>query len=499
MEIIEIIYLKFLNLCYNNELSKRGGGLIVLTILIKRFSKDITFKYFKDILKCIFCVCQNYPSIVKIKYEGDCLDIITTLVNLFSENLKTEKDYKQLFEVLKLFHIEIINNLYSKSKFTKKIAKNSFKQILTIPKMKKNVFFKFDHLKEEIFLKMYEKDFSIDSYLKNLGYNEKNLINMTYKELFSTLENKMELNSTNFSQMISSADALAFLVKMSSDTFLEFSVNSKINFERFIKIIKNIFEIILTDMFLYLEINNRLHQIQFNSKFKYFFLEKYYTTKVLHFDLHININNQAYLIDNIIPHDLINEVSKHIFYNPHTYIFDHYAHTNNTYSSSKFQLNLVDPLINEIFPLVSLKLKMIQKFIKLLKQIFSNKTLLNLLKEHETNLNLDFIIDKKLIESFYEIKNKCTNLIFRIIIYREEKSLLSTSKKYIKKLLQTEINTRNLLPEEELKKCVKPILEQLASNRMMSFKLIESLAILLKLLSSNFNATLGQKLLDHLK
>ena len=142
---------------------------------------------------------------------------------------------------------------------------------------------------------------------------------------------------------------------------------------------------------------------------------------------------------------------------------------------------------------------MIQKFIKLLKQIFSNKTLLNRLKEHETNLNLDFIIDKKLIESFYEIKNKCTNLIFRIIIYREEKSLLSTSKKYIKKLLQTEINTRNLLPEEELKKCVKPILEQLASNRMMSFKLIESLAILLKLLSSNFNATLGQKLLDHLK
>ena len=219
----------------------------------------------------------------------------------------------------------------------------------------------------------------------------------------------------------------------------------------------------------------------------------------MHFDLHININNQAYLIDNIIPHDLINEVSKHIFYNPHTYIFDHYAHTNNTYSSSKFQLNLVDPLINEIFPLVSLKLKMIQKFIKLLKQIFSNKTLLNRLKEHETNLNLDFIIDKKLIESFYEIKNKCTNLIFRIIIYREEKSLLSTSKKYIKKLLQTEINTRNLLPEEELKKCVKPILEQLASNRMMSFKLIESLAILLKLLSSNFNATLGQKLLDHLK
>jgi hypothetical protein len=161
--------------------------------------------------------------------------------------------------------------------------------------------------------------------------------------------------------------------------------------------------------------------------------------------------------------------------------------------------NLVDPLINEIFPLVSNKLKMMQKFIKMLKNIFSNKILLSRLKDNETNMNIDINIEKKFIESFYDIKNKCTNLIFRIIIYREEKSLLSVSKKYIKKLLQTESNTRNLLPEEELKKCVKPILEQLASNRIMSFKLIESLAILLKLLSSNFNATLGQKLLDHLK
>ena len=332
---MDILYLKFLNLCYNNEWSKKGGGLIIVTILIKRFSKDITFKYFPYILKTIFFVCQNYPSVVKIKYEGDCEDIIFSLVKLFSENLTTEKDFKQLFAVLKNFQLEIMNNLSSKSKFTRKVAKNSLKLLEKIPNLKLEIFFSFDQLTEEIFLKMQAKDFSIDSYLKTLIFNERSLLNNTLKELFSTLENKMELNSTNFSQMIASADALAYLVKNSSDNFIEFSLNSKNSFEKFIKIIKNIFEIILTDMFLYLEINNRLHQIQFNSKFKYFFLEKFYTTKVLHFDLLIMINNQPIIIDNIIPHDLINEVSKHIFYSPHTYIFDHYAHTNNNYSASK--------------------------------------------------------------------------------------------------------------------------------------------------------------------
>jgi len=328
--------LKFLNLCYNNEWSKKGGGLIVLSILIKRFSKDITYKYFKEILKSIFFVCQNYPSVVKIQYEGDCADIIASLVKLFSENLQTEKDYKQLYDVLKTFHSEIMTNLYSKSKFTRKVTKKAFALITSIPKIKPEIYFKFDYIKEEQFFKLWEKDFSIDSLLKTIHFNEKSLIYITYKELFSILENKMELNSTNFSQMIAAADALAFLVRNSSDSFIDYSVSSKNNFEKFIKILKNIFDIILADMFLYLEINNKLHQIQFNSKFKYFFLEKYYTTKVLHFDLIITINNQSYLIDNIIPNDLINEVSKHIFYNAHTYIFDHYAHTNTTYSSSKF-------------------------------------------------------------------------------------------------------------------------------------------------------------------
>jgi len=144
---------------------------------------------------------------------------------------------------------------------------------------------------------------------------------------------------------------------------------------------------------------------------------------------------------------------------------------------------------------------MLKNFIGLLKLVLSNKKLINTIKENcESNSsNKNLVIPRNTFEIFSELKNKCTNLIFREIIYREEKELLKASKKYIKKLLENEKSSRELLPEEELKKCIKPILEQVASGRLISYKLVESLAILLKLLSSNFNSTLGSKLLEQAK
>jgi len=146
-------------------------------------------------------------------------------------------------------------------------------------------------------------------------------------------------------------------------------------------------------------------------------------------------------------------------------------------------------------------MKMLKNFIGLLKFLLSNKKLISNIKESsdENNTNRMLQIPKESYEIFNELKNKCTNLIFREIIYREEKKLLQASKKYIKKLLENEKSSRELLPEEELKKCIKPILEQVASGRLISYKLVESLAILLKLLSSNFNSTLGSKLLEQAK
>ena len=55
------------------------------------------------------------------------------------------------------------------------------------------------------------------------------------------------------------------------------------------------------------------------------------------------------------------------------------------------------------------------------------------------------------------------------------------------------------IPKELLQLCLRPILLNLADHRKLSVALLEGLARLLELLSSCFNVTLGEKLLDHLK
>ena len=76
--------------------------------------------------------------------------------------------------------------------------------------------------------------------------------------------------------------------------------------------------------------------------------------------------------------------------------------------------------------------------------------------KHQKNEPSKNLLDQ--VERFYELKNRVTNLILRYIIFREEKIILSNSKKFIRKLLKMESNTKTLLHEEELKKCIKPLL-----------------------------------------
>ena len=58
---------------------------------------------------------------------------------------------------------------------------------------------------------------------------------------------------------------------------------------------------------------------------------------------------------------------------------------------------------------------------------------------------------------------------------------------------------REKIPKELLQTCLRPILLNLADHRKLTVALLEGLARLLELLSSCFNVTLGEKLLDHLK
>jgi hypothetical protein len=545
LEVVEILFMKLLNACYNNEWSKKGGGIVTLLILIKRFSKKIVFKYLQQIIRAVFLVTNNYSSTVKIKYEGDCEQVLTELIGLFlyddGKILNKEKSEKceeklqnfnnpdnscldlyMMYSAMKYFQEEILNNLHSMSEYSRTTATNAYKKIMKNKKLKKmpSLFLMIDKINFEEFLKFYstlkdsennlntgnneayiplldidpkmnEKpiDYNLD-FIKNnpsIIQDQNSKLYLKTSELISNLKTKLELDSSNFLPMLSNCSALHFIIKQNPEFFIEYTMQHG-NFSNYLSLLKNLIDILVTDMFLYLEITKKIHDIQFNSKFKYFFIEKFYSTKQLHLNLTIKVGDTIKEIENEIPDDYMSEVMKYIFQTHHNHIFEQYSQTNANYSN-------IDPYLSDIFPILSSKMKMMKNFVKLLKVLVSNKNLLTRMKD-----NLDqeqgeaLSISKENYERFYDLRNKCTNLIFRFIIYREEKTILKISKKYIKKLLEVENSTKNLLPEEELKKCIKPVLEQVAQNKLISFKLAESLAILLKLLSTNFNETLGKKL-----
>ena len=534
LEIIDIIFMKFLNSCYNNDWSKKGGGLVIILILIKRFSKKIVNKYLKQIIRVLFLVSNNYSSVVKIKYENECQQIVKQLVEIFlkfqnNSNDSVEVQKLMFFNFLSFFQEEIFKNLNSISDYSRKICEFSYNKIIENSEFTKNseLFIQIDIFKNKMdlffikfnsqfpdnyFNKFSNKNNNVDIEIENvpeitnLDYELKDLV-YTNKilEFMNKLTLRLELNSSNFSTLISNSFAFNFLVKAKPDFFVKIITNSLENFELLLKVLKNLFNILVCDMFLYVEMTRKIHEIQFNSKFKYFFLEKYYSTQQM--QLNLTISNQddrveVREIENDVSEETVDEITKYIFNRQHNFIFDQHYLNNTNYSP-------IDPYVAEIFPILSQKIKMMKLFIKTLKTLLSNKILLEKLK-NINNLNklqnnllnepLEQLpkIRNECIDRFNDIKNKCTNLLLRFIIYREEKTLLRTSKKFIRKLLKIEQNTKNLLPEDELKKCIKPLLEQVATSKLNSFKIVDSLAILIKLLSSNFNDTLAKRLYEHI-
>jgi hypothetical protein len=510
LEIVDIIFMKFLNACYNNEWSKKGGGLVTLLILIKRFTKDITFQYLKQILRAVFLVTNNYPSVVKIKYEGDSESILEELINLFILNSDKNslvntnfmentfsKDQEQFHSSLLYFNEEILNNLHSASDYARKNAQLAFNLIMKDKVLRKlpSLFFLVDCINKRDFFSFYNNaerqnnSQLIRMYFDNeLSTTNKHLVIEKMQLLMRNLSEKLEFTNSVFTPMVSYATCFTFLFKSNVEFWIAYIHASSTNYDLYLKVIKNILDILVVDMYLYLEITKRIHDIHFNSKFKYFFIEKFYSTKQLHLQLSLKLDETTTIeFENEIPEKHSNDILKMIFTSNLTYIFDQYTHSNSNYTS-------VEPYITELFPIYSTKMKMMKYFIKMLKYLLSNKLLLNHTKEkYNTGM-----LDNNYFQRFTDLKNKCTSFIFRLIIYREEKKLLKMSKKFIKSCLKLDGSPKTLLPEDELRNSIKPVLEQVARNGLISYKLIESLAILLKLLSGNFNDTLGRKFLNQI-
>lgn len=406
------------------------------------------------------------------------------------------------------------------------------------------------------------------------------------------LSKKLVLNIKNYSQITNSSKALVIILKFFKELYSLYIRSDSIVYEKFLSLLSYLYEILLLDHYLYLEISFSLQKHSFYGKFKYFFIEKFLVTGQCNFKL--EQSGKIIPIDEILTKDQLESITKYVN-STHFFIFEQHQQTNKYYST-------IEPHIYDLFPNYSNKLKMVKYVIKAMKYLLTEKIEfakklenmnifersvmcvdnfmtecigsannnhnnnsnnddynnnknnnyykyedqllnsdfifsyynINRDKANNTNNNSNQIIDNnslihlttpsllqkttKLLQTtnslkfnfkqfsnsfndrFEKNKFETTRLIFKSIMYRDENIILSSAMKIIRRVVQLiQLPTEKILPEEDLKNCIKPILEKVSAKVQTSYKILNSLTILVKLLSNNFNSSLAKKLNEKLK
>lgn len=114
-------------------------------------------------------------------------------------------------------------------------------------------------------------------------------------------------------------------------------------------------------------------------------------------------------------------------------------------------------------------------------------------------LRAAFLLAPDEINQHHESRNRFVGVFFRYLTGHPPE-LVTCAQQALTDVIQ--LNKQNkdlLLPKELLQQCLRPVLLNLADYRKLNLPLLEGLSRLLTLLSSCFNVTLGEKLLEHLK
>ncbi|KAL4095775.1 hypothetical protein PRIC1_009146 [Phytophthora ramorum] len=98
-----------------------------------------------------------------------------------------------------------------------------------------------------------------------------------------------------------------------------------------------------------------------------------------------------------------------------------------------------------------------------------------------------------------EYRNRFVGVFFRYLT-GQPPELVQVAQDALTDVIQLNKQNKDVfLPKELLQQCLRPVLLNLADYRKLNLPLLEGLSRLLTLLSSCFNVTLGEKLLEHLK
>jgi hypothetical protein len=270
LEIVDIIYLKFLNCCYINDSPKIDLGLMLIKVLLQKFDRSINFKYLKYFFRCISSVTSNYSNLVNIQFKKGCnnlVEVIDLLIKMFVINdpnysLLNEEDFDNkneiviedsedsikkaknnfimLFDFVKYCFDEVVEKIDSNINYTRNVGIYFYNKITgKIPLIKKLVPYLMQldlnnfSIKEFFsYFKKAKDDFDFRSILNSVNNNiketniemaielnnnnkeyilqnfEKKKIYKKLENIFNTLTKKLELRETSFSYLITCSNAL---------------------------------------------------------------------------------------------------------------------------------------------------------------------------------------------------------------------------------------------------------------------------------------------------
>ena len=546
LEIVEIIYLKFLNCCYGSEINKIDVGLILIKILLKKFDKKINFKFLKYFFKSISCVISNYNNIVKIKIKkgsNNLLEVIESLIDMFvindSNYYKLKKEYFEiqnnndinndivlqtakenfimLFDFIKYSFDDIIDKINSGNNYMREYGIFLIKKILgKIPNLKNLIplLFQLDINNFTIidFLKYFIEMNPILNYRQILSNNNMNIeIDNTniknvkcilpnfgetkiYNKLVSILNvltKKINIRENSFDYLIANSDALNNIFEISPCLIREYIFqNNKIKL--YLEMIQSLYHNILINYFNYIHILKYITNISnseenFRSRFVYLFMEQLLIKNNLEYLYEINDEKgNKIIIENEIPDDYVKYVEK--------YAFENHIHVN--------EVNNRDCIVGELFEILRLRINMVVNYIKLLDNIFA-KFIGYFFEQKRTNEEINI---------FNEYKKKSTKLIFLQILNLHTDTIIKQSSIFLYDIFDKDKNLKEEIFKEFSNKINELIniinIEEIRKSKCfvnyeiiigLQLENINSLLIICKVLKLNNDINIKNKLIQNLK
>ena len=524
LEIVDIIYMKFLNCCYINDSPKIDLGLMLIKVLLQKFDKCINFKYLKYFFKCISSVSSNYSNIVNIQFKKGCnnlVEVVEYLINMFiindpnydslteqdfdnvnndfmfieenEETIKiTKNNFIMLFEFVKYCFDEIVEKIDSENNYTRNVGIYFVNKIIgKIPRLKKLVphllQLDLDNFTIKDFINYYKNakpTINYRSILSKVNNNTMDIDNnkandkenkdyilpnfqtkKIYKKLeniFNTLTKKLGLRETSFDYLITCSNAFNNLFEISPCLIKEyiFSINSDTG--------KNNVE-------LYLQVIESLYINILLCYFNYCQISIYFKNFTESFKSRlVYLFMEQLLVEKNLEHNyeikdecnqkiiLKNEVPSEYIKYVENYIKD----SNNTIYRN--EVNTRDNIVAEIFENLGLKINMVINYIKLLNNIFSKTNKNFTEKETENEFN-----------KFNEYKKKTTTLIFLQVLNLHTSSIIKQCSKFMCNIFKDDENLKkeifntykekisgliSLITLEEIKQSNCAIIQDMISN-----------------------------------